>query len=88
MFAMAKPTAPRPVAELSFEQALDELEALVRTMEAGELPLDASIAAYQRGAELAKYCQGKLAAAELEIRKLDGDALKPLDPTELRGAGP
>jgi exodeoxyribonuclease VII small subunit len=73
-------------AEPSFEQALAELEALVRKMEAGDLPLDESITAYKRGAELAKFCQSKLAAAELEIRKLDGDVLKPLDPSELRGA--
>jgi exodeoxyribonuclease VII small subunit len=73
-------------AEPSFEQALAELETLVRKMEAGDLPLAESIAAYQRGAELAKLCQSKLAAAELEIRKLDGEVLKPLDPAELRGA--
>jgi exodeoxyribonuclease VII small subunit len=76
---------PKPVAELSFEQALDELDALVRRMEAGELSLDDSIAAYRRGAELARFCQAKLAAAEQEIKKLDGDLLKPLDPAELRG---
>ncbi|MFN7573376.1 MAG: exodeoxyribonuclease VII small subunit [Betaproteobacteria bacterium] len=84
---MVKSSTPKPVAGLTFEQALDELEALVRKMEAGELPLEESIAAYKRGAELTKYCQGKLAAAELEIRKLDGDSLQPLDPSELRGAG-
>lgn len=82
---MARASAPKPVAELSFEQALDELDALVRRMEAGELSLDDSIAAYRRGAELARYCQGKLAVAEQEIRKLDGELLKPLDPSELRG---
>ncbi len=70
----------------SFEQALEELDALVRRMEAGELGLDESLAAYRRGAELAKFCQERLAAAELEIRKLDDDTLKPLDPDELRGA--
>lgn len=84
---MVRASAPRPVAELTFEQALDELDALVRRMEAGELSLDDSIAAYRRGAELARYCQGKLAAAEQEIRKLDGELLKPLDPSELRGGG-
>ncbi|GIL04891.1 exodeoxyribonuclease VII small subunit [Betaproteobacteria bacterium PRO7] len=84
---MARASAPKPVAELTFEQALDELDALVRRMEAGELSLDDSIAAYRRGAELARYCQGKLAAAEQEIRKLDGELLKPLDPSELRGGG-
>jgi len=81
---MAKLTS-KPVAELSFEVAMDELDALVRKMEAGELSLDDSIAAYRRGAELARHCQSKLAAAEQEIKKLDGDLLKPLDPAELRG---
>jgi len=83
---MAKTTAPKPVGELSFEQALDELEALVRRMEAGELSLDDAMAAYRRGAELARHCQSKLAVAEQEIRKLDGDMLTPLDPRQLRGA--
>ena len=83
---MAKTSAPKPVAELSFEQALDELDALVRRMEAGELNLDDAVAAYRRGAELARHCQGKLAIAEQEIRKLDGELLTPLDPAQLRGA--
>jgi exodeoxyribonuclease VII small subunit len=74
-----------PVANLSFEQALAELDQLVRRMESGELSLDDSIAAYRRGAELAQHCQGRLAAAEQEIAKLDGEVLKPLDPGELRG---
>ncbi len=64
---------------------MDELDALVRKMEAGELSLDDSIAAYRRGAELARHCQSKLAVAEQEIKKLDGELLKPLDPAELRG---
>ncbi|HJW52112.1 MAG TPA: exodeoxyribonuclease VII small subunit [Burkholderiaceae bacterium] len=79
-------TSPPDVAP-NFEQALDELEALVRRMEAGELTLDESIAAYRRGAELARYCQTRLAQAELEIKQLEGDLLKPLDPADLRGAG-
>lgn len=83
---MAKTPTPKPVAELTFEQALEELDALVRRMEAGDLGLDDALAAYRRGAELAKHCQGKLAVAEQEIRKLDGDMLTPLDPGELRGA--
>jgi len=75
----------KPVTDLTFEQALDELDALVRRMEAGEMALDESIGAYRRGAELAKFCQTKLAAAEQEIKKLDGDLLVPLNPDELRG---
>jgi exodeoxyribonuclease VII small subunit len=83
---MARTPTPKPVAELTFEQALDELDALVRRMEAGELSLDDAVAAYRRGAELARHCQGKLTAAEQEIRRLDGDVLTPLDPGQLRGA--
>ena len=44
--------------------SIDELDQLVRKMESGELSLDDSIAAYRRGAELARYCQARLANAE------------------------
>jgi exodeoxyribonuclease VII small subunit len=83
---MGSRSTQKAVTDLTFEQALDELDALVRRMEAGELALDDALAAYRRGAELARHCQGKLAVAEQEIRKLDGDVLTPLDPSELRGA--
>lgn len=76
--------SPDPVESLSFEQALEELDALVRRMESGQLGLDDSIAAYKRGAELARFCQAKLAAAEEQIKVLDGDVLKPLDPAQMR----
>ena len=69
---------------IGFEQALDELDALVRRMESGQLSLDDSIAAYRRGAELARFCQSKLANAEQEIKRLEGDLLKPVDISELR----
>ena len=74
-------------AATTFEQALDELDALVRRMESGELTLDESIAAYRRGAELARFCQARLAQAEQDIKQLEGDLLKPLNPADLKGAG-
>jgi exodeoxyribonuclease VII small subunit len=77
----AKSAATAP----TFEQALDELDALVRRMESGELTLDQSIAAYRRGAELARFCQARLAQAELDIKQLEGELTKPLDPAELKG---
>jgi len=80
-----KVVEPKAPEELSFEQALDELDGLVRKMESGELGLDDSIAAYRRGAQLARHCQARLSAAEQEIRKLDNDVLKALEPDELRG---
>jgi len=86
--AASSPEVELPaVASLSFEQALDELDDWVRQMESGRLGLDATIAAYQRAAALAQHCQGRLHAAEQELRKLDDDVLVPLDPTELRGGG-
>lgn len=82
---MAKASAAKPVGEMTFEQALDELDALVRRMESGQLGLDESIEAYRRGAELARFCQTRLAAAEEQIRVLDGEILTPLDPAQVRG---
>lgn len=82
---MPKSAKPVAVTDLTFEQALAELDGLVRSMESGELPLDDAMAAYKRGAELAKYCQSKLAAAEQQLKVLDGDTLRPLDPSELKG---
>jgi exodeoxyribonuclease VII small subunit len=64
--------------EIPFEKALEELEALVAKMEDGKLPLEDSIAAYQRGAELLKYCEGKLSAAQARVAVLEGELLKDL----------
>ncbi|WP_432257776.1 exodeoxyribonuclease VII small subunit [Cupriavidus sp. TMH.W2] len=62
----------------SYEAAMAELETLVASMESGELPLEASLAAYRRGAELVRYCQQKLERVEQQVRVLEGDVLKPL----------
>jgi exodeoxyribonuclease VII small subunit len=76
-------TAQHPPPSLppkSFESALAELESLVQTMEAGKLDLEESLAAYQRGTELLKYCQSTLAAAEQRIRVLESDTLVEFPP--------
>lgn len=62
----------------SYEAAMAELETLVASMESGELPLEASLAAYRRGAELVRYCQQKLERVEQQVKVLEGDVLKPL----------
>ena len=67
------------LADLKFEAALAELEKLVASMEAGQLPLEESLAAYRRGAELLQHCQRQLADAEEKVRVLDGGILRPLD---------
>jgi exodeoxyribonuclease VII small subunit len=72
----AAPSAPNP----TFEQALQELEALVARMEDGKLPLEESLAAYQRGAELIKFCESRLADAQARIAILDGGELRDFTP--------
>jgi exodeoxyribonuclease VII small subunit len=72
------PANAPPLETLTFEKALEELEALVARMEDGKLPLEESLAAYQRGAELIKYCESKLTDAQARIAILDGEALRDL----------
>ena len=69
-----------PADPVSFEKALEELEALVARMEDGKLPLEESLAAYQRGAELIKFCESKLADAQARIAVLDGGELRDFTP--------
>jgi exodeoxyribonuclease VII small subunit len=72
------PAASGPAADApaSFEAALAELASIVATMEGGELPLEQSLAAYSRGAQLLKYCQTQLADAQQKVRILEDDTLK------------
>ncbi|TAL86485.1 MAG: exodeoxyribonuclease VII small subunit [Candidimonas sp.] len=64
-----------------FETALAELEALVAQMEDGQLPLEQSLAAYEKGVELARICQQRLDSAEQQVKVLQGNLLKPLADT-------
>jgi len=63
------------VEESSFEQALKDLEAIVRKLEGGSGDLEASINDYVRGTELKEFCQKKLADARLKVESI----LKPQD---------
>ncbi|MEO5766330.1 MAG: exodeoxyribonuclease VII small subunit [Casimicrobiaceae bacterium] len=65
---------------LTFESALSELEALVATMETGQLPLKESLAAYQRGAELLAFCQTALKDAQMQVDVLEKGVLKAFKP--------
>ena len=73
---MTKKSAPQQP-RASFEEAMAELELLVAKMESGELPLEASVAAYQRGSELVKYCAAQLERVERQVKVLEGEMLKP-----------
>lgn len=61
---------------LTFEAALAELEQVVADMESGKLPLEESLAAYQRGAELLRQCRSRLEDAQQQVRVLEEGALK------------
>jgi exodeoxyribonuclease VII small subunit len=56
---------------LNFEQAYAELEQIIAQMESAQLPLDASLAAYQRGNSLLQFCQQSLLAAEQQVQILN-----------------
>jgi len=76
---------PRPVAEMSFEEAMAELERVVGQLERGDVALEESIKLYERGAELKKRCEAKLKDAEEKVAAitLDGEGnpagLKPVE---------
>jgi len=62
----------------NFETSLKELEAIVAQMESGQLPLEQSLKAYQRGSELLQFCQKSLADIEQQVRLLnENNTLQP-----------
>jgi exodeoxyribonuclease VII small subunit len=62
--------AAQDIAKMSFEQALKELEDIVRRLEAGDVELEQSIAIYERGAKLKEHCETRLKSAELKIEHI------------------
>lgn len=58
------------ISSLSFEQALQELEQIVRALEEGETSLDGAIDSYERGALLKRHCEEKLAQAKARVEKI------------------
>ena len=66
--------ADRKISEMSFEDALNELEGIVGQLERGDAPLEKSITIYERGAKLKAHCEGKLKDAQMKVDKivLDG----------------
>ena len=74
---MVKKPSEQP---LDFESALRDLEALVGTLESGELPLEESLKAFENGIALTRRCQSALQAAELKVKELtENDELVDLD---------
>ena len=67
---MSEPAPPSEIAALSFEDALNELEQIVRRLETGNAKLDEAIGAYERGALLKQYCESKLREAQARVEKI------------------
>lgn len=61
---------PPEIAGLGFEEALAELEKLVRQLEDGKAKLDDAIAAYERGALLKRHCEAKLREAQMRVEQI------------------
>jgi exodeoxyribonuclease VII small subunit len=68
---MPRKTKPQPIEGLTFEQAFAELEDSVRKLEGGDLPLEDSLALFERGQQLAAYCGKMLDDAELKIERVE-----------------
>ena len=60
----------KSIKTMNFEESLGELEAIVRQLEEGKIPLEDAVKAYERGAQLRQHCEDKLAQARLRIEKI------------------
>ena len=61
---------PQPIENLSFEDALGELETIVKSLETGQAKLEDSISSYERGIALKNHCEKKLREAQAKIEKI------------------
>jgi exodeoxyribonuclease VII small subunit len=67
---LAEQSVPPDIAKLSFEEALAELEQIVRRLEGGTGKLDEAIQSYERGALLKRHCEAKLREAQARVDKI------------------
>lgn len=71
---MAQGKSKADVQKMSFEEALGELETIVRELESGKTKLDTAIEAYERGAALKAHCDAKLREAQAKIDRISREA--------------
>ena len=67
---MADTNSPPEISQMSFEDALTELEQIVRRLEAGQVKLDEAIQSYERGAQLKQHCERKLNEAQQRVERI------------------
>jgi exodeoxyribonuclease VII small subunit len=82
---MSDPTLPADIAAMSFEDALAELEQIVRRLEAGQVKLDEAIQSYERGAQLKRHCEQKLSEAQQRVDRIviGPEGVLSVEPTKL-----
>ena len=69
----------KPVEELSYEEALVELEGIVESLEGEQSPLEDSMKLFERGQSLAAHCSALLESAQLKVQKLVGESIIPFE---------
>jgi exodeoxyribonuclease VII small subunit len=67
---MTDSVVPPEIAAMSFEDALAELEQIVRRLEGGQVKLDEAILSYERGAQLKRHCESKLNEAQQRVEHI------------------
>jgi len=82
---MSEPALPADIAAMSFEDALAELEGIVRRLEGGQVKLDDAILAYERGAQLKRHCEKKLNEAQQRVDRIviGSDGAVTVEPAKL-----
>jgi exodeoxyribonuclease VII small subunit len=82
---MAEITVPADIATMSFEDALAELEQIVKRLEEGKGKLDEAITSYERGAQLKQHCERKLREAQERVEKIvkGSDGSISLEPAKI-----
>ena len=82
---MSEPTPPADIAAMSFEDALAELEGIVRRLEGGQVKLDEAIQSYERGAQLKRHCETKLNEAQQRVDRIviGSDGAVTVEPAKL-----
>ena len=82
---MSDPIMPADIAAMNFEEALAELEQIVRRLEGGQVKLDEAILFYERGALLKRHCERKLNEAQQRVDRIviEGDGAITTEPAKL-----
>jgi exodeoxyribonuclease VII small subunit len=82
---MSNATLPADIAAMSFEDALAELEGIVRRLEGGQVKLDDAIQSYERGAQLKLHCERKLNEAQQRVDRIvvGSDGAVTVEPAKL-----